>query len=499
MADLHPGSNYSRFNLPTFTDGPLTAEAAALDNVEGRFRRLSTRGDHLAAVDSGVFKPPRYVRYTWIEEEGNVGRNHLQGLQRRGNYLFVSGSDATEPTSHIFIIHMASRPANGSWGSNLLFRAVPDPADGLVRVVALDRDLSHAGGLSLLGDILAVPLEGDEKRKLGSKVIFLHVGNPQEPKRLPEATDIVRPKIAKAGAVALTRLPDRRFLCAVWREDTRKRPPGHMDLYLSRTEDLLGGFDPRPLTIQFRNPYQGRQPEYQTIAFLSPQAVAGGPPGRISLYMIATENASSQAPWSNGENWADLYAVELTPWPVGSAPATANIRIAFVKTLEFHCGSEYGNFDAAAAIHISDKGLLSLYGGYHWRVSQTFRFAEFQGRPDPASAVTEFEDAWIELYEHPDFRGRCLSIVGTNQSTIRDYSRIFVDGGDFDDVVSSVRLQIPDRAIYRLFRHAGFQGNRTGIDYLDLVGTGRLKEISDLKKNPYRFGDHVQSSRYSAP
>ncbi|HSL71367.1 MAG TPA: hypothetical protein VK864_14060, partial [Longimicrobiales bacterium] len=213
--------------------------------------------------------------------------------------------------------------------------------------------------------------------------------------------------------------------------------------------------------------------------------------GQQRLYLIGTENESSAAPFVNGANRADLFALDLTPPAPGEPHAIAVTSLQFVETLEFRCGRENGNFDAAAGIHFDDDGLLSLYTAYHWRFNNEFRLAEFHGRQAGDEACSVLDHAWIEIFEGPGFRGRGMTLHANIQTELEDYSRLFVQGGDFDDIASSVRFRLPAGTRYRLYRDAGYQG-----EFLDLVGDGRIQEITDLHAVPHQFGDRIRSSRF---
>jgi hypothetical protein len=492
MSGLHRMSNYSEFNLPVFS-GAFAGEHPRVTDFRAQFDRLAPRGDHLSARDTNLFVAPRDWRYTSVERRRvNTGRNHFQGMQRLRNYVFLSGADLTEPCSHLFVIRLGSRRERGVWGSNIMQQSRPSDQDRVVRVVALDAQLNHPGGISLLGDVLAIPVEGDHAN---SRVIFLNVADPEEPARFPEDVDIRRSGIPKAGAVALARLPDGRFLCGVWWEDANAHPPGELDLYMTHDGNLFGGFEPEPLVVRFPR-VRGRKVQYQAVAFITADDAVAEDADAVPLYMVALENESPSAPTINGVNRADLFAIDFKPWAPGADPRTGSFQVTTLASPGFECGIEHGNFDAAAGIHIEDDGVITLYTGYHWRVNGTFRFAEFRARRDASLAVLDPEDSWIELYEHDGLRGRCLTILGTQEATLQDYSRIFVQGGDFDKAVSSLQYQIAPGLTYRLYRTVRLRGSRPGADFFDLVGTGRLEVVQDLAKDPFRFGDRVMSSRY---
>ncbi|NIM52304.1 MAG: hypothetical protein GTO22_24175 [Gemmatimonadales bacterium] len=500
MPTLHPRSDYSEFNLePTPPSAVVVDSNPFVDDVPQAFARLAAHGDLLAGGDSGVFDGDRAYRYTSLNQRGlNAGVNHLQGMQRlrRGQYVIVSAGDSTEPMSHLFVVRMGTRRAQGPWGSNLLHTGVPPDEDGFVRVIALDRDRWHAGGLGLTGEILAVPLEGGGR----SRVIFLDVRDPENPTCFP--ANIERPGFPKAGAVALAKLPDGRFVCIVWREEGGEKPVGRFDFYLSHNDRFFDGFQAEALTLRFPGLRAGtnRDPQYQTIVLLSPRDVGGG---AVVMHLIGCENESALSPFGNGANLADLFELRLHPDMLGNAPNGQMPSLEHLDTREFHAPREYCNLDAASGLYLAEGDAgpegtgsvqLALYGAYHWRVDRTIRFAEFRARPDPASVVTDLADAWVDLYEHDKFRGRRLSVYGTDEAAIANYREIYVQDGDFNERVSSVRYHIPNGWRYRLYREPDFAGTRANRDYLDLRGTGVAEEIANLKRR--KFGDAVSSSRF---
>jgi hypothetical protein len=502
MSRLSPNSNYSAFNLPDIDGTRVVDENPRVKDILLEFSQLGSRGDDrhghgdiLAVSDNGIFQAPREFRYTKVNQEGvNAAFNHFQGIQRlrAGRYAVISGADFTEPSSHLFVIRCGSRDARFPWSSNLTFTGEPPEDDAVVRVIALDRGLWHPGGISALGDVLAVGLDGNGP----SRVMFFHMADPENPTRFPARADIQRPSRAKSSAVALAKIPDRGYLCAVWWEDGDADPEGRIDFHVSRGTDLRDGFLDEWVRWEFDQALGDDRPEprYQSVNFVTADDMDAGD-GRIRLYLIGTENDAAGAPVQNGRNWADLFEVLVDPAIFGD-PAGHEPRLTLRKSKEFHAPREYCNFDAAAGVYVSRRGELLLYGGYHWQVHNSLRFAEFRANPDPHVELTDPRLGWIELYEHDSYRGKRLTILGDRDASIGDYDGIFVEGGDFNDKVSSVRFHLPKNVTYRLYKDREFRGTKKGTDFIDLRGTGRVREIKDLKKAPQKFGDKVSSSRY---
>ena len=142
--------------------------------------------------------------------------------------------------------------------------------------------------------------------------------------------------------------------------------------------------------------------------------------------------------------------------------------------------------------HVSADGSLAYYAGYHWRVEDTIRLSEFRGRA-PAAGITRMDDAWIELFEHHQFLGRRLTLLGLQDTSIPNYKNISVQGAGFNDAVSSIRYQLPPGATYRLYQDRDYP---EAGPFIDLAGDGAVHEIPELRDAPWSFADRVSSSRY---
>ena len=465
--------------VPTFTD------------VHAAFNDISPRGDPFSAQDGALFPPYTYTP----EQDGdlNEARNHFQGVARlrRGKYLVVSGGFATgkRKGSHLFVVRMGSRPADGIWGSNVVLQAEPGSDDTTLHMHRLHSSHWHAGGLSLLGDILAVPLEGGAS---GSQVAFLHAKDPEALERFAAPTAggslrplvIDRPDIDKAGAVALTKLADGRYLCAVWHE-VSKAPRGRIDFYLSRDGDFVNGFDPRPVSWAAPKPSglpDKRDPQYQHISLLTEDRG-----GQRRLFLVGMENGSGAAPFGNGPNFADLWQVDVST--AHFTPGAPPPALALVDSREFRGLREYSNFDAACGCYVAPAGTLHLYSAHHWRILRSLRLSEFSARPPATATVGDLKDGFIELYSAKEYRGRRLAIYGDREATLADYGALFVEGGDFDEGVLSAKVHLPAGAAYALYPARAFGGTPFELR----SPGGQRREWPDLAASGVR---HVLSSRY---
>ncbi|HKP74212.1 MAG TPA: hypothetical protein VJT67_01660 [Longimicrobiaceae bacterium] len=348
--------------MPDAYDTPIPSGAAALDLgappvlAGAELERLPGAGRAFRVQVGDHFAKPRDKRYL---QEGFPGKNradnHLQGVQRFGDFLFCTGADLTENIAHLFIVRLQTDGDGVPTGGTL------------ERIVALDRELPHPGGLQRLGNVLIVPLQGDA----GSRLVFVQVSDPANPVLLGGGSSIERPGRAKAGAAALARLPDGRLLAGGWCEEGSR---GLLDLYLSRTGNLLDGFLPA-VTCELTGMVQPG-PAYQSIAFLQPESrtAADGTPETCVRLAGLRNTQQGVSNWIHGQNFADLYELAipqaaLAAWPDG----TVSVRL--VQSRAFTFGEFDGNFSAAAGLNVEADGRLTLYAAHHWRIGQELHFS----------------------------------------------------------------------------------------------------------------------------
>ena len=465
----------------------------------------------MAANDRGLIKR---VRYTSRNVGGNLTRTHFQGIQRLrdGQHFVISGGDFFDSTAQLFTVqvksfckgldfskstlttHTKGKIRRGPYGSNLLNSGFPPNEDHITFITQINqlnpitsdeggKGYWHGGGIAISGDILAVPLEDTEEES--SMIRFFSLKNPNKPVILP-GTDIIRNKdIGKAGAVALCRLQNGHFLCAVW-VDGKGKKNQRIDFYLSHDTQIENGFQTGKESWHYRDLIgQSRsKTTYQNIQFVVQE--------NNKLFLIGTENTSDGAPIVGGQNCAELMEVDFS-----NNIATADNPVVSIPTLtlvnrkEFARSRNYYNMDAGAGIYISSNKDLLLYAVYHWRLDGEIHFAEFAPRllkNDPV--ITDINQSKIEIYEHDNYRGRVIRLYGEQCSRLNNYKNIFVQEGQFDDKASSVKFQLPIGHTYNLYEHREFGGIK-----FPLVGTGRVEEIANLKDHN-DFGDEVSSSKF---
>ncbi|MCH9032722.1 MAG: hypothetical protein IIB00_10765 [candidate division Zixibacteria bacterium] len=151
---------------------------------------------------------------------------------------------------------------------------------------------------------------------------------------------------------------------------------------------------------------------------------------------------------------------------------------------------------AGTGIHVLPGGNPILYCCNHFvknlmrRDAQIgyLRFDEYSvqagfGNDD---IITDIADGWIDLFDHDDFSGARITILGEKleDSKFENYKKIYARDESFGDRISSLRFQLPDGVEYLLYEHHSFGGKR-----IPLEGTGKVEESRHI-----RFG--VSSSQF---
>ena len=346
---------------------PQALPPSPLNDVEQRFARIDTEGEHLTACINGMIPKPQY-RATATNFLFGL-RNHFQGIELlpQPGYLAISGS--SKRAAELFIVHLASHPPSTGCGGEVVARTT------------VDEKMSHAGGLSRLGSTLAVPVHGGSP--LGAKVVFYDLAVPEAPRRL--SVEIVRPG-RKASATAMTRLANGYTLVAIVAQFDGL--PLRLDLYLSRTSVLTDGFLPEPLGwpvsgVEAKPDADRTFNHFQSINFVN-QA-----DGR--LYLVGFHNTVGPQTVFPGRDYADLYEVVFPNGMIdGERAVLTKPSIIKVGSRKFSCTDRFCNFDAAAGLFVDPvTGAMSVYATPGWLDGNTLkitRFSSRDGEPEPPSA-----------------------------------------------------------------------------------------------------------------
>jgi len=457
----HPGDHIDTpaLTLPNTTENTLKS-------VPNAFSLLQLRTNYNSFLELDVFAKNEYTKLN----------NHFQGIQRLrdGQHFVISGGSKKDKKANLLICKanyygLVPNSLNTFYGftrlesaigSNVLSLGNTPPQDTVVGIYQLNKGLTkywHAGGMDVCGDILAVPLENSEEKK---SII-----------RFYDFSDTTRPKIIKgeikingnSGGVAMTRRDDERFLCASWTDSDDG--PDRFDFYITTKPNDLSSWEKRA-TYDYRiiTPEDNRNPKFQAINFIRQKD------GR--LFLIGTENSNKLAPILSGKDRAYLYEV------VEYTDANGNLKFHLMKVnqRDFEGGGSFSNFGAAAGIFVNGQNTMAIYSAHHWRSGGTIKIGEYWPVLEPNHQKISFKrDLVIELYEHKYYNGKVLRMFGEKFSKLRNLNNIQVEGKNFSERISSIRMIIPLGYKFCMYSKIGLTG-----DVKVIPGKGLFHELPDL-------------------
>ena len=481
--------------------GPLEAEPVRVLDVPGQLRALHQAGEYMAVRADEMDR----LLYTTLPENADGFHNHFQGVQRlyHGRHLVVSGSNwqAAPRGAEIYVAELGSRPeprsGAGPWLSNVARSSEPAAEDRVVAGITVDPTLWHSGGMDVLGPVLAVPVEHNERpwveriatgsgrsnRDDASAICFFDVSDPTAPRFFRGAGERIERPGFKAGAAALTRLPNGHYLCGAWSDDDRG--PMRLDLYLSEAPVFDGRFRQTQDAVRSWVP-DGASPDtrafpFQAVNFLHDED------GRLYLVGFCKDGET---------HCIELYTVDI---PDAHRPpaAGAGIQQPVVRRVRpritFRCGNRHCDMRGASGAFVTEGGIL-VYSTAQYRgrkAGGTIPFCEFR-RPLAGVSPVTAANAWVELYDGQGLAGATLTLTDLpGQGTIANYKHVRVGGRHFGDRVRSARYQLPPGLRYTLFKHQDFRD-----PLIALRGTGRVEHEPDF--DALGIGGRVSSSRMEA-
>ncbi|NNF21153.1 MAG: hypothetical protein HKN67_04370 [Saprospiraceae bacterium] len=429
-----------------------------------------------------------FFNKAFIDDNGNDTQhytfrlnNHFQGVVRHmdGQHFIFSGSNTFDDTACLFVFKLNSYLANAANDefrqkfirSNTIIPNDDEHMDNVEFIYNFPGPYWHAGGISLLGDILVCPLENKDLHKR-SKICFINFRNPSRPKLYK--TEIYRDYAA--GCASMTKLKNKHFLLAVWTEDNVHK----LNFYLSNSKNLSNGFSSE-ITVpfeDFKNRHDNIKPRFQCIQMIqnndgSKIYIIGTDKGRVPKH-----DGSYSFPNRRFIMYIDLdHATKRTNDPILITP-----EVTIFPHWEIPNGGESYNFNAVGGYYVHDNQLY-MYGGSTFRVQSksNIRITEFAPSLKPTPKCDLLEDAIVELYTENEFKGRCLVLQIDRVRSIPDFRKIKgVKKKHFDDCIKSVRFKIPQGVIYRLFEDRYYNEGDDTRNFLDLQGSGRLEQIPKL-------------------
>jgi hypothetical protein len=328
----------------------------ALNDVRAAFGAIRAAGTPMG-FGSGPFGPDAGVFDYKLGLVGRKSTSHWEGMGRlEGSpHLVMSANEDGE----LLLVRMGSRPAgSGRWGTNRSGKGAPPSSDAIVPFASGQTTFklgtpgySHLGGLSVVGDYVAVGLE---KEGDSSTDAFIHLVDFSSPTS-PRAVWSFRHPHSSGGTVALTKRPDGFFLLAVGGWGSRT-----VDFYRS-TSSSLEATTWTHLRQWSRKECVNAVPkdstcfaEYQNLTFVAQTD------GR--LFFIGTNRNGSD------EDWLDLH--EVTGIPTANETSAPALRITKVAKKHMVC-NDGCNFKAAGGVFVNGAAQEIYVYATAWRRTTT--------------------------------------------------------------------------------------------------------------------------------
>lgn len=498
----YPGDDFSNQAIPN----NYIKEHPPIPDLISCQRYISKHSDIINIANNNVIIEDFYNKA--IEPGTDRSRTHFQGIIRHpsSNVLYLSGSDKINSASQLFVMEAskyfeATDIANhdqlkrGPLGSNVVVGGPDVTKDRLLSIYKFAGSHWHAGGMDTEGEILAIPLENAEE--MNSRITFVCIKDPIKP--IPfRGIDIERTGEI-AGAAALIRLKNGRYLCGVWVDSDSE---GHrLDLYLSLSGNLADGFKHNGNYINHIIKWEDKknwlgavearkQRDFQNFQFYRDKK--GG------IFCFATDNKFLTAPATAGLNRIHLLKLEIDEDSLsGPNPKFVNPRIHQFPEMKINNVRLRYSFAAGASFHITPEKKLALYAVSHWRDSHDrISLGEFYPPLEKTNqTINSLDLARVELYDDANFginsKGymmqRCLKIIGGNNNELKDLETIKVQTQKFGDKINSIKFILPKNYSLWLYKNDHYNG----LGY-EIKGTGKYKEIKDLKKES-KVGGRVSS------
>jgi hypothetical protein len=486
-----------------------STELYFVPNVVAQFQALSERGD---ALGFGIGTSPDP---TVSHHYQGIARSHGPGRP----YFFITRSE--DGPANLLVVSMESRPTNGErLRSNRLQHGkdtdnTPPPSND--KVVAWHPfyspfngwpNYTHAGGIQLLGDVLAVPLEdpflGENRETL---IVFFDVSDPLNPQIINELS--IDPTGGLSGLVAFTKTRDDKYLLLVTGGDNDVlwlfystsldfSDPNFqwiaLDAWTVNSDEQYLGFNhkwPSDMCEGSKLELDCDHP-HQALNFVREGSLDG------DLYLIGTRNKGGGAGGAGvDEDYFDLYKVEWcnnsrSDCRADPEPGYLQFTLQYRMTKDIVAksksdGNDITNFAASGGAYVSPTGELIIYGTEHDNDGPggTVKAGEWRHRDVNYTGTCTRGTGWAELYDDKNFFDRSIVFdwPDRNQDDFDNFN--LLDG--FNDKASSVRWCAPVGCNIILYEHDTYGGVP-----VTLQGLGTIAAVSDLGG----FGDEVSSIRF---
>jgi hypothetical protein len=520
-------------------------ENLALDNVTLAFDLLTYQGEWLGfhmGVAPATYPPPGDEHFQGIARSTRTGISPILYVTRSGN------KDNPEYYGSIMVVEMNSRPTDGErLRSNRLSKedetleTEPPSVDKCIKNIAFS-DYEHVGGIQMVGDILAVPLEGRANDDLPEgKVVFYNCSDPKNPVKLSYELNTDH----KIGVIGITRLPDDYFLLVMSWGDSKD-----IDFYRSsNTSFLMEGFDftrVSAISEDYLNELEANH--YWEFGKNSPQSLNFVNQKDGKVFLIGSRNTYPLAPMGNGDD--EMYLWEVVNFNATETPNIVGVRGEVKKMLS--CPGDLwtwteggitaqrriqGNFMASGGVYVSPSGELLYYSAQHYNKGpgNTVTMAELRnilvykngkvgsifgentlGGPyniSEGSSVTlngsvGVIEPWVLMFQHDSFEGISVMMDFADQDldNYNDFPELDGRLGEaatakqgFNDAMTSfIWCGLPG-SVLRIYDDDNYDtGGNAG--YLNCPGTGSPVFVSDVRNLPVGIewlGDDISQDDFN--
>jgi hypothetical protein len=484
-----------------FKSGTTCQRNRIVDNVPYAFDRLTHTGEwlgfhnnHLAPIRFGLnLTPiPGTDPFSWTKA-------HIQGIARSPRpgtpYIFVSSAGEVnsllgESRGNLMVIEMGSRNNTGErLRSNRLRKSyetsttASDTRDRVVKDVTI-AGYNHPGSIQMVGDILAMGLEGKLDKNLPKgKVIFYNMADPLNPQKLVYELDTkydddnnesTPDKELTPGYLGITNLKNGRFLLI-----TGEGHGNEMHFWLSNYNNLFKTglkFEHFDVVKAEEIEPAGSWPvstgknynNYQNFSLVN------GRNGKI--YMVPGRNRNPLAPSLPGPDVIALFQIELVRGKVKVSQVfserTVNFKNDNSSLLEvnpiidvfpvpypflldlIYLPRLNADLLAGGGVYVSPSGELLFYAVEHYNWGPIYL------PPVTYGPIVRMAELRHQEVARPDGPAYNLTARAGGPYTVKEGDAVELDGEK--SLPSKVQPWV------QLFEHFDFQGQSVMIDYPDI-------------------------------
>lgn len=365
----------SKLALSFSIDSNQRFQNYCVNGVEKQFEELQVEGTKICLEASCGFESNQYTKEIFNELGFN---NHLQGIARKGNYIFVSGGNGKIPKADLFIAKVGSQDKTidetislcenvtvKSGGDNEIytFENNVDKVLTSIDITSGPKNQNwHGGGLSQSGDLLVVPVEEWRKNYgYSSSILFMDIKNPAKPRLMKSLT--IERESSDAGASFVHRLSDGKWVVGVVTKDKRINDNQGLELYFSKSNSLMDGFQKSPILLDNETNLKSHYGQGMGLVEDCDSK---------NLYLITFDNKNVIPYFPEDTNKAYLYKFSLQ----NDAKKSASLELISEKNFGKSGTKSFGHFRAATGVEVGKDNNLRILSSNFFRYSIQTDYSE---------------------------------------------------------------------------------------------------------------------------